>query len=96
MGDHRMSIKIQAEFHGIKRECDMYINWYPTEYHEINSGTLDNRVIEFFTELVREGLEVYNDRVYEYKKKLKAKLQEENDKKEYERLKIKYEHHQDD
>ena len=61
MGDHRMSIKIQAEFHGKKKTADMYINYFINSDDEI-----DNRITQFFKKLHAEGMEVYNENMSNY------------------------------
>jgi len=53
MGDHRASVKITFEAHGITRTADMNINWVP-EYDGI-----DDRVREFFQRAWDECLAVY-------------------------------------
>lgn len=77
MGDHRASIKIQAEFHGVKRECDMWINWVQV---------MPSAVEDFFRELYNEGHIEYDLKMADYY----AKQREEAEKKEYERLKEKF------
>jgi hypothetical protein len=54
MGDHRASIKITAEMHGIKRETDMWINYYPH-----NDDNVDNRIINFFISWYEEAMAAY-------------------------------------
>jgi len=61
MGDHRIDIKINAEFHGIKRKMDMYVNF--SESHEVEG--VDKRVIEFFQELYEKGMKVYDKIIQE-------------------------------
>ncbi len=75
MGDHRMSIKIEAEFHGIKEKADMWINYFPHDCCD-----MDKRVIEFFQDLHERGMEKYNRRLTKYWK-------EEEKRKEIEELK---------
>lgn len=82
MGDHRMSIKIQAEFHGKKKSTDMWINWWP----ESESG-IDQRIVDFFKELEAEGMAVF-DKTME---KVRKQAIEDEEKKELIRLKEKYE-----
>ena len=81
MGDHRMSIQITAEFHGKKKSTDMWINYFPS------GERIDERIIEFFEELEREGMEVSNKKMYKYHKK----QEEDREKQELARLKAKYE-----
>ena len=56
MGDHRASIKITAEMHGIKREADMWINYCDWQ----NSCGIDERIIEFFQEWSEEAMIAYD------------------------------------
>jgi len=61
MSDHRIDIKINAEFHGIKRKMDMDVNF--SESHEVEG--VDKRVIEFFQELYEKGMKVYDKIIQE-------------------------------
>lgn len=65
MGDHRASIKIEAEFHGVKKDCDMWINY---SGHSSEVEGVDSRIIEFFQELYYDGMYVYNEDMREFKK----------------------------
>lgn len=56
MGDHRMSIKIDASFHGVKDSCDMWINYFPGQ-----CAGVDDRVIEFFQSLFERGMDKYEE-----------------------------------
>lgn len=79
MGDHRASIKIEMEFHGIKDSCDMWINYSPDgEYPEI-----DDRIISFIRSVYNRGMEKYDEETYEYREEQKK----EERKKLYEVLK---------
>lgn len=78
--DHRASIKIEMEFHGVKDSCDMYVNYYPED------DGMDQRVSEFFRSVYERGMAVYNDSM--------AKRSEEEkecwERAEYKRLEQKY------
>lgn len=80
MGDHRMSIKIEAEFHGKKKKTDMWINWFP------DGDGIDRRITEFFKELESEGMEVFENRII----KARQKQIEQEEKLELKRLSEKY------
>ena len=85
MGDHRASIKIQFEMHGIKNETDMYVNWWD------NGQGIDERIVDFFRESVEESMNKYEEELNKYRIEEKRKNQELYDKQEYARLKKKYE-----
>ena len=57
MGDHRASVKITIEFHGIKRTSDMWINY--DGWNGTYEG-VDDRIIEFCREVWEEGMQMYN------------------------------------
>lgn len=56
MGDHRASIKINAELHGVKKSCDMWINYTPG----VCDG-VDDRIVEFFRVLYKRGMAKYEE-----------------------------------
>lgn len=86
MGDHRASIKIEMEFHGIKDKCEMYINYCP-EY----CCNMDSRVVEFIDNVYTRGMEAYDKLVAKaYAKEHKDRIENE-EKAELDRLKKKYE-----
>ena len=85
MGDHRMSIKIEAEFHGVKEDCDMYINYIP------ESDGVDQGVTDFFSDVYWHGMDKYNQKKEkEYQRRNKEKI-ETAERKQLEALKKKYE-----
>ena len=85
MGDHRMSIKIEAEFHGVKEDCDMYINYIP------ESDGVDQGVADFFSDVYWHGMDKYNQKKEkEYQRRNKEKI-ETAERKQLEALKKKYE-----
>jgi hypothetical protein len=85
VGDHRASIKIEIEFHGIKREVDMWINYWPygCEYEHV-----DDRIIEFIRDVYHEGMAQYEEEMA----RIKECDRETEEKAEWKRLKEKYEH----
>ena len=86
MGDHRASIKIQMEFHGEKKECDMWINYSPSE-----CCGMDSRVTEFFTEVYEKGMHNFEEMVWESEKEEREKAEKKKDLEDLARLKAKYE-----
>lgn len=84
MGDHRASIQITFEMHGIKKECDMWINWWD------NGNGIDDRIIEFFSDASSEAMLKWNKIIYDSQKIEREKQVEENDFCEFQRLKKKY------
>ena len=85
MGDHRASIKIEMEFHGIEDECEMYISYFPGEYG------IDVRIVEFIENVYERGMLKYNKEAEEYWWKENKEKIEEKEKVELKRLKEKYE-----
>jgi hypothetical protein len=81
MGDHRASIKIEMEFHGITSKTDLYINYAPNGCCE-----MDERVAEFFRNAYDKGMSEHDSGMAEYWKK----RDEEKEKEELARLKAKY------
>ena len=88
MGDHRCSIKIEMEFHGVKDHCDMWIN-YGGETGEVEG--VDDRVIKFIRSVYNRGMEKYNDEMDDYYEEQHKEETEKKEKAELERLKKKYE-----
>jgi len=84
MGDHRASVKIEMEFHGVREKCNMeWINYCP----EDGVSAPDKRVREFFEDVYEQGMEKYNRRT----EKREEKEFKEREKAELARLKKKYE-----
>jgi len=54
MGNHRASIKIEMEFHGVKDKCEMWINYSATEF-----DCMDYRVVNFFKRIYEKGMDAY-------------------------------------
>lgn len=79
MGDHRADIKIKFSMYGETRDADMWINWSPDDYHGV-----DQRVMDFFEQAAREMRAKAYDPLFE-------KPPEDPERKEYERLKAKFE-----
>lgn len=71
MGDHRASIKIDIEFHGVKAHQEFWINWVQP---------MPSTVEEFFEDVYTKGLAVYHDKMDDY-------FQEQEEIKERELLK---------
>ncbi len=84
MGDHRASIKIEMEFHGVTRKCDMWINYFP------DGEWADRRVIEFFEEAYSAGMDAWNaDEAKAIEEREKTET-ERSEREELARLKEKY------
>lgn len=88
MGNHRASIKIEFEMHGIVEKADMWINWSP-DFGE--SRGCDRRIIEFFEMASNKAMNKYDEELFESQAEERKRVQEEKDRKELERLKAKYE-----
>lgn len=86
MGDHRASIKIEMEFHGVKDSCDMWINYYPTGCCDV-----DERVTEFFKRIYNQGITKYEEMVCASEKEEHDRNEKANELAELARLKAKYE-----
>ena len=85
MGDHRMNIKIEIEFHGVKQKTDMWINYIKDSMCET-----DRRIIEFIDGVYQKGMKVYNKDVEQYFAKEHAKEIESEERAELKRLQDKY------
>jgi len=86
MGDHRAYIKIEMEFHGIKDQTDMDIN-----YINSDGNGMDSRVADWFESVYERGMSKYREQVEEYFAKEHQKEIEDGERHELERLKAKYE-----
>lgn len=86
MGDHRASIKIEMEFHGVKDKTDMWVNYSPSDCF-----SMDQRVIEFFQSVYERGMAIYNRDMEDYYAKENKESIERAEREELERLKTKYE-----
>lgn len=86
MGDHRASIKIEMTFHGVEKKCDMWINYWPKA-----CCGMDARVIEFFEHAYEKGMEVYENKMADYRAEQEKASNERREREELTRLKEKYE-----
>ena len=86
MGDHRASIKIEMEFHGVKDHTDMWINYFPN-----TCCNMDQRVVDFFEDVYQRGMDVYDERIEKYREEHDKNILETAERSELERLKNKYE-----
>ena len=86
MGDHRASIKIEFSMYGETKEADMWINWSPDDYQGV-----DRRVIEFFEQAAHEMSFKYYEAQERANRRQQKKAEAEAERKEYERLKEKFE-----
>lgn len=86
MGDHRVSFKIEIEFHGVKDKYDAYLNWFDDEVEGV-----DQRIVDFVRDVYRRGMDAYNNDVYESQREQRERETEDKERKELARLKDKYE-----
>ena len=86
MGDHRASIKIEFSMYGETKEADMWINWSPDDYQGV-----DSRVTEFFEQAAHEMSFKYYEAQERANRRQQKKAEAEAERKEYERLKEKFE-----
>ena len=86
MGDHRASIKIEFSMYGETKKADMWINWSPDDYQGV-----DSRVIEFFEQAAHEMSFKYYEAQERANRRQQKKAEAEAERKEYERLKEKFE-----
>ena len=89
MGDRRASIKIEFSMHGETKKADMWINWSPDDYDGV-----DQRILDFFSEAVRQMESKFWEAQERAASKQRKKAEEEAERKEYERLKAKFEEQQ--
>lgn len=85
MGDHRASIKIEFSMYGETKKADMWINWSPDDYHGV-----DQRVLDFFSEAYQQMNAKFWEVQERAERKRIARETEEQERKEYERLKAKF------
>lgn len=88
MGDQRASIKIEFSMHGETKKADMWINWSPDSSECYG---VDQRVIDFFSESAREMESKFWYAIHEAEQKAEQEAKQEAERKEYERLKMKFE-----
>ncbi len=89
MGDHRASIKIEAEFHGVTRKMDAWINYSGwAESAEVEG--VDDRIVKFFQGLWREGMAVYDQQMADFYTKQYGEEIERAERLEFAKLKAKY------
>ena len=91
MGDHRASIKIEFSMYGETKKADMWINWSPDDYHGV-----DQRVVNFFSEAAQQMSEKFWEAQERAERRQRKKAEEEAERKEYDRLKAKFEGVQDE
>lgn len=85
MGDHRISFKIEIEFHGIKDTYEANLNWLSTEVDGV-----DDRIVNFVRRIYERGMVVYHEEMYEARREQEKLETERRERKELERLKAKY------
>ena len=57
MGDHRASVIIEFEMHGIKKKIDFWLNYYP---EPSCAWQIDSRVLDFLSEAYTEAMSAYD------------------------------------
>lgn len=87
MGDSRAEIKIGFSIYGEDFKADWSINYYP----EDGGCGLDRRVREWFETCFQQAREKYDDAMYESEKNRRKREAEEIERREFVRLKEKYE-----
>lgn len=87
MGDHRASIKIEMEFHGIKDKADMWINYDP---YYCSTCNVDRRIVEFIQSVYNRGIEKYEEAQRKYNEEQNKKRIEAEERSTLERLEKKY------
>ena len=88
MGDHRASIKIEFSMYGETKKADMWINWSPD--HSDCHG-VDQRVVDFFAQSANEMSANFWASVERDARRRQKQAEEEAERKEYERLRVKFE-----
>lgn len=86
MGDRRASIKIEFSMYGETKKADMWINWSPSDYDGV-----DQRVLDFFSESSRQMESKFWEAQEKAESKQRKKAEAEAERKEYERLRAKFE-----
>src|SRR5579862_8136084 len=72
MGEHRASIKIEMEFHGVKDTCDMWIN-YMGDQSFCECEGVDDRVVKFVRSVYERGMVKYEEAMEKYWEEQHAK-----------------------
>ena len=89
MGDHRAEVHITFYFHGKTYKLDMdWINW--SSWGTACEG-IDQRVIDFFQRSTANGMARYHKMINKEQEEQKRVDEEERERREFERLKKKYE-----
>lgn len=73
MGDHRASIKITFEMHGVKRECDMWVNYIP----ESDARGVGESVFMFFEKAYADAMQAWYEEIDDYEDRKKAEKERE-------------------
>ena len=86
MGDHRCTIYIEMECHGVKDELDGWYNWIPGAVDGV-----DDRVIDFIRGVYQRGMVAYHKEIEKYWQEQDQAEAEKRERAELARLKTKYE-----
>jgi hypothetical protein len=85
MGDHRAHIDIKFEMYGKKRDWTASINWFA------DPGDIDARITEWLVQAHDEMYSEHMEATWRREREEEVRRQEEAEKREYERLKAKFE-----
>ena len=85
MGDHRASIKLEFAMHGVEAKQNMFINWSPDD------NGCDRRITEWFEAQVEKAMDKWSEEQWQADKENRSRQVEEADRKEFARLKAKFE-----
>lgn len=85
MGDHRASIKIEFEMHGVKDKVDMWINWSPDDEYGC-----DRRIPEWCADVAARARAKWEADQLTHDSRARDLELERAERLEYERLKQKF------
>jgi hypothetical protein len=86
MGDHRASIKLEMDAHGLHFTKEMWINWSSD-----GDDGCDRRITEWFGECWSRALAKYDQEVYEAERERRQRETESKERADLARLLAKYE-----
>ena len=84
MGDHRASIKLEMDAHGLHFKKTMSINWSPDE------DGCDRRIIEWFSECWQKARAKYDREMWDADRERRERDVETSERAELARLTAKY------
>ena len=86
MGDHRVSLKIEMTGHDITKKMDVWWNWSPGQYDDV-----DDRALEWLAAAWREMRAKYDREMWEDEAEQREMAIRKSELGELARLKAKYE-----